>query len=90
MPGFSAGIARALGAIEATQDADGLTWAKPGYPVKYLVDQSETYAGLVAAGELGRMLASQRYRPGRSWAWPKLSTTLVRGSGPMRPVPKGW
>src|SRR5438876_10766826 len=58
LPGFSAGIARALGAIEATQDTDGLTWEKPGYPVKYLMDQSETYAGLVAAGELGRVLGS--------------------------------
>jgi hypothetical protein len=58
LPGFSAGITAALGAIEATQDTDGLTWAKPGYPVKYLMDQSEAYAGLVAAGELGRMLGS--------------------------------
>ena len=33
LPRFSAGITRVLGAIEATQDADGLTWAKPGYPV---------------------------------------------------------
>ena len=49
LPRFSAGITGALRAIEATQDADGLTWAKPGYPVKYLMDQSETYAGLVAA-----------------------------------------
>jgi hypothetical protein len=58
LPLFSAGITRALGAIEATQDADGLTWAKPGYPVKYLMDQSEAYAGLVAAGELGRALGN--------------------------------
>ena len=58
LPGFSAGITAALGAIEATQDSDGLTWAKPGYPVKYLMDQSETYAGLVAAWELGRVLGS--------------------------------
>jgi hypothetical protein len=55
---FSGGITKALGAIEATQDADGLTWAKPGYPVKYLMDQSETYAGLVAAVELGRALGN--------------------------------
>jgi hypothetical protein len=58
LPSFSAAITRALGAIEATQDADGLTWAKPGYAVKYLMDQSETYAGLVAAGELGRVLGN--------------------------------
>jgi hypothetical protein len=58
LPRFAAGITRALGAIEATQDADGLTWAKPGYPVKYLMDQSEAYGGLVAAGELGRALGN--------------------------------
>jgi hypothetical protein len=58
LPRFSAGIARAVGAIEATQDVDGLTWAKPGYPVKYLMDQAEAYAGLVAAGELGRVLGN--------------------------------
>ncbi|MCW3044573.1 MAG: hypothetical protein JWL57_2731 [Actinobacteria bacterium] len=58
LPRFSTGITRALEAIGATQDADGLTWAKPGYPVKYLMDQAETYAGLVAAGELGRALGN--------------------------------
>jgi hypothetical protein len=46
------GIAGALHAIEATQDRDGLTWAKPGWDVKYLMDQAETYAGLRAASEL--------------------------------------
>jgi len=30
-------------------DADGLTWAKPSWHVKYLMDQAEVYAGLVAA-----------------------------------------
>jgi hypothetical protein len=47
-----AGIGGAVRAIEATQDRDGLTWAKPGWRVKYLMDQAETYAGLRAAGEL--------------------------------------
>jgi hypothetical protein len=46
------GINGALRAIEATQDRDGLTWAKPGWHVKYLMDQAETYAGLRAASEL--------------------------------------
>jgi hypothetical protein len=43
------GLDGALRAIEATQDIDGMTWAKPGYHVKYLMDQSETYSGLRAA-----------------------------------------
>jgi hypothetical protein len=47
------GIVRSVGAIEATQDADGLTWAKPTWKVKYLMDQAEVYAGLQAASDLG-------------------------------------
>jgi hypothetical protein len=43
------GMAGAMAAIEAVQDADGLTFAKPSWHVKYLMDQSETYAGLHAA-----------------------------------------
>ena len=46
------GVAGAVTAIEATQDVDGLTWAKPGWRVKYLMDEAETYAGLVAAVDL--------------------------------------
>ena len=49
-------IRAAVGAIEATQDADGLTWAKPEWRVKYLMDQAETYAGLRSAADLGRRL----------------------------------
>lgn len=47
-----AGIAAAVRAIAATQDRDGLTWAKPAWRVKYLMDQAETYAGLRAAVDL--------------------------------------
>lgn len=46
------GIAGAVRAIEATQDADGLTWAKPAWRVKYLMDQVEAYAGLRAGAEI--------------------------------------
>jgi len=45
-------IARAVGAIESTQDVDGLTWAKPTWLVKYLMDNAEVYDGLVAASQL--------------------------------------
>jgi hypothetical protein len=50
------GIAAAVSAIEATQDADGMTWAKPAWHVKYLMDQGETFAGLRAAAELATAL----------------------------------
>jgi len=50
------GISLAVRAIEATQDRDGLTWAKPTWRVKYLMDQAETYAGLRAASELADAL----------------------------------
>ena len=48
----SGAVTRALGAIEATQDVDGLTWAKPAWHVKYLMDQGEAFDGLVAASQL--------------------------------------
>ncbi|MCC3376576.1 hypothetical protein [Cohnella sp. REN36] len=35
-------------AMLSTQQADGLTWAKPSYPVKYLMDNTEVYLGLEA------------------------------------------
>ena len=46
------GILRAVNAIEQTMDADGLTWAKPTWRVKYLMDQSEVYVGLRSASKL--------------------------------------
>jgi hypothetical protein len=53
------GVARAVRAIRATQDRDGLTWAKPTWHVKYLMDQSEAYAGLRAAAALARVLGAR-------------------------------
>jgi hypothetical protein len=55
---LSAGILGAVSAIEATQDADGLTWAKPTWHVKYLMDAAETYAGLRAAADLAVLLGN--------------------------------
>lgn len=37
---------KALGAIEAVLQDDGLTIAKPGWPTKYLMDNVEVYGGL--------------------------------------------
>jgi hypothetical protein len=49
---ISSGITGALAAIDLTRDSDGLTWATPGYHVKYLMDQAETYDGLRHASDL--------------------------------------
>jgi hypothetical protein len=49
---LSPGLDGALRAIEATTDTDGLTWAKPTWRVKYLMDEAEVYAGLQAAGRV--------------------------------------
>ncbi|UVI29534.1 hypothetical protein [Paenibacillus spongiae] len=39
-------IALIAGAMLATKQSDGLTWAKPSYRVKYLMDNAEVYEGL--------------------------------------------
>lgn len=50
------GITRAVAAIEATQTADGLTWATPGYHTKLLMDNAEAYGGLRSAVTLATAL----------------------------------
>ena len=50
------GLVGAVNAIESTQDSDGLTWAKPSWHVKYLMDQAETYAGLASLPPLADVL----------------------------------
>jgi len=45
---------RALACIRLTTDVDGLTWAKPTYRVKFLLDQIEVHAGLRAAATFFR------------------------------------
>jgi alpha-tubulin suppressor-like RCC1 family protein len=49
MQSLAAGVQGAVQAINLTRDTDGLTWAKPAWHVKYLMDQVEADAGLVAA-----------------------------------------
>jgi hypothetical protein len=39
-------------ALLATQQSDGLTWAKPNYQIKYLMDNCEAYRGLRDAAML--------------------------------------
>jgi hypothetical protein len=50
------GITQAVAAIQATQTADGLTWASPGYHVKLLMDNAEAYGGLRSAATLATAL----------------------------------
>lgn len=39
-------LERIAGVLIQLQDRDGLIWAKPGYPLKYLMDNAENYRGL--------------------------------------------
>jgi len=56
------GIVGAVKAIKATQRHDGLTWAKPTWQMSYLMDESEAYAGLVAAASLAGTLEDSRLK----------------------------
>ncbi|HEY7142539.1 MAG TPA: hypothetical protein VIE44_20790 [Methylomirabilota bacterium] len=44
--------ALSLRAIESVTDRDGLTWARPDYRVKFLLDSAEVYGGLRAGESL--------------------------------------
>jgi hypothetical protein len=94
------GIEGAVRAIESTQDVDGLTWAKPTWHVKYLMDQAETYAGLLAAVDLANnmknsSLAQQaagdanRMKVGVAKLWNATTASFdwaVHGSGAREPT----
>ncbi len=56
LKGLARGIAKAVAAVEATQTADGLTWATPGYHTKLLMDNAEAYGGLRSAVTLATAL----------------------------------
>lgn len=49
-------VRSAVGAIEAVQDSDGMTWATPTFHVKYLMNEAEVVGGLRAAAELARVV----------------------------------
>jgi hypothetical protein len=53
------GIGRAVAAIESTQTADGLTWPKPSYHVRLLMDNAEAYGGLRSAMTLAMALGER-------------------------------
>ncbi|MHB8512708.1 MAG: glucosidase family protein [Actinomycetota bacterium] len=50
------GFYKALEALRSTQDWDGLHFAKPDWPFKYVMDDSENYAGLRAAAYIASVL----------------------------------
>lgn len=51
-PEIAAAAAKALAAIRDVAQADGLTFARPDYPVKYLMDNIEVYQGLTEGARL--------------------------------------
>ena len=59
-PALQAAAAKAVACIATTTDQDGLTWAKPDFKVKYLMDNVEVCAGLRAAAGLFAAAGSKR------------------------------
>lgn len=51
---FAPCLAETVAAMEALQDVDGLTWAKPTWRVKYLMNEGEVFAGFRSAATLAR------------------------------------
>ncbi|HEX9695138.1 MAG TPA: hypothetical protein VGB64_02350 [Actinomycetota bacterium] len=56
LSGLRPALHRAMDALAATAAGDGLHFAKPSYPIKYVMDEAENYAGLNAAVEMGVIL----------------------------------
>lgn len=97
------GVRGAVRAIRATQVEDGLTWAKPSWHVKYLIDQVEALSGLDAAVRIGSRLgdaalvaeaqdAASRLRAGIASLWvPETSSYVwaVHGNGERVPYTQG-
>lgn len=54
--GLRPALHKALDALAATATGDGLHFAKPTYPIKYVMDEAENFAGLNAAAALGAIL----------------------------------
>ncbi len=54
-------VVKALGAIDLTYGRDGLTFAKPGWPVKYLMDNAEVWLGLAAGWSISATLGDIAY-----------------------------
>ncbi|MGG1314587.1 hypothetical protein [Cohnella laeviribosi] len=69
------------GAMLSTRQSDGLTWAKPAYRVKYLMDNTEVYKGLrdmewICANVFGDEAAAARYRQHKEEIWTGIQNGL--------------
>jgi hypothetical protein len=62
-------VKKAVSAILLTYQSDGLTWARPDFQVKYLMDNVEVYLGLRAASQLARVMRDTVWR-----RWEKLAS----------------
>jgi hypothetical protein len=77
LSGLRTGITKALGAMEATRDSDGLHFAKPTWPFKYVMDEAENYQGLLAAAELANILGDSSLRDRASTAAQRLKSAFT-------------
>lgn len=64
-PGMKAKLEGVAELILSLQQSDGLTWAKDGYRVKYLMDNSEVYAGLHAMARIEKVVYGDPIRRAR-------------------------
>ena len=93
-PGLRAGLRRAAQLILELQDASGLTIARADYPIRFLMDNSETHAGLEAmawieAERFGNEAEARRYREAASRIRAGIETRLRAGGALYRPADDG-
>jgi hypothetical protein len=69
-------VRQAVAAMISTMNADHLTWAKPTYKVKYLMDNLEVWFGLVAAANIAAVLEMPEVATWTQWA--QSTETAVR------------
>lgn len=67
------------GVIAQTQQSDGLTWAKPDYQIKYLMDNTEVYRGLRDLASLFNALGD----PSKSSYYGSLANSNLQGINAM-------
>ena len=67
------------GVIAQTQQSDGLTWAKPDYQIKYLMDNTEVYRGLRDLASLFNALGD----PSKSSYYGTLASSNLQGINAM-------
>ncbi len=59
LAGLKPALVKAIGAIELTEDIDGLHFARPGWPFKYSMDEAEAYSGFRDAQQLGQIFRDE-------------------------------